>query len=662
MVIKRIWPVTAKIYWDPEYDLPLLKPSRELIELTYVVPLTEPGDCRPAFHRDLVKLEEAVRTELGSSRLFNELFKERFTIFNKTPFIDLMYEVVSSGNVWGQLYFDVSSRRWRFRLTASGAYYAVYNNLVDTVVFSGKLSKGLKIRDVSSSSNQLVVVNERGEVKGLATRDKGFLTVVKVFRRAKPFIETAWRKSRLSDVVKHNEEALIKLEERSIKLIKRIYGDLKLPVIVSYSGGKDSLVSLDLVLKSIGGADVLFNDTDLELPETIVNVNEVTERYGLKLVEASAQNAFWRNIDLFGPPGKDYRWCCKLAKLIPIAKVAKQRWCAGALNIVGQRAFESIDRAKSPVVWRNKWIPHLVTATPIQDWNQLAVWLYIYRCGLPYNRLYDEGFERLGCYLCPSSYLAEFIEVERKYPDLWGRWLSKLDEWRIKLNQPPEYVEYGLWRWVTPAMAKYRLVKRLNNVAVNWVEEYKARLMNNGLNLTPIHSEGSNGVLTIVFNTEILGRGVPEVRSFRSNVEKMFSYKFIESGNGVYIVETKDTAVEINGSKMTVKPFVNQDNLEDLVDVLKAIYRARGCSKCGSCVMWCPLRVVSLTRNGPSVESKCVNCRICIDACPIAENIVEKIVVPLITGDPKAWKRKSRRRLNDGYFTLLQLSVLKQCS
>jgi len=45
---------------------------------------------------------------------------------------------------------------------------------------------------------------------------------------------------------------------------------------------------------------MLFNDTGLELPETVENVMRVRDHYGLQLVEANAGDKFWEALPVFG--------------------------------------------------------------------------------------------------------------------------------------------------------------------------------------------------------------------------------------------------------------------------------------------------------------------------------------------------------------------------
>lgn len=639
-LMRRIWPRIAKIYWDPDYDIPVAKPKPGEEDLLIVLKLTEPGDARPVFRRDQEKLREAIRHEFGSSAIYKAFFEGKFLLFNKVPHWDQMWEVVASGNVLGQLFYDPFRERWRFRLTYAGAYLAVEYGLADKIRVEDSIYPKKVINTSMSTSSKQVVIEGRKGIIGIAEyHSPGKFVVTKIFKERRPPIETSNKSSDLMTVIKMNEYGIDFYVNRSIKFLRKVYEHHPMRPVVSYSGGKDSLTALNLTLEAIGDADLLFNDTGLELPETIRNVEEVAEKYGLRLVKASAGDAFWKAVWIFGPPGKDYRWCCKVTKLVPIARTTRSTWPSGALNIVGQRAYESIDRARSPSIWRNRWVPHLLSVTPIQEWNQFVEWLYIIREKLPYNPLYDMGFERLGCYVCPSSTLAEFREVERVYPELWDRWLEVLEWWRKRLNQPPEWIKYGLWRWHTPAVAKQRLVHHIPGYTINWRIEYVLRLLHSGINLAPIKTISENNTVRIVFNKRIITGEVQQ--QFYSNI-RMLGMRTTRETSGGILVESRDTTIRINDNVLE-SSLESSENLEDLADVLKVVYRIYGCAKCGSCVLWCPHRLVRLTKYGPLPGTPCPSCRICLDVCPISEVLVEKVVLPLITGDPAIWKRSSRR-------------------
>ncbi|AFK50742.1 phosphoadenosine phosphosulfate reductase [Thermogladius calderae 1633] len=640
----RTWPKVAKVYWDPYDDVPVIQPRQDEIDLYYVLRLTEPGDARPARPGDYQRLRDSIVRGFGSDKLFRELFENRVVLFNKVPHWDLMYEVASSGNVWGQLYFDPFADTWKFRLSYHGAYEALDKGLVDHVKVDSKyFYNGMAISPSSSSQQSLVVLDYKGRIRAIAENVGDKFVITKTFHDYRPPVETSRRPSTLQDVIKKNKEGLLTLEGRAIRHLIKVHEKYNYKPVVSYSGGKDSLVSLHLAVKAFGGVDMLFNDTGIELPETLKNVEEVSKAYSLDLVTASAGNFFWTAVEAFGPPGKDYRWCCKIIKLVPIAKTSRAKWPSGALNIVGQRAYESLDRAKSPVVWRNKWIPHVVSTTPIQDWSQLSVWLYIYANKLPYNRLYDTGFDRLGCYLCPSSYLAEFKDVSTHYPCLWERWLNVLERWREKLNQPPEWVKYGLWRWLTPAAAKKRVARKIPGYVLDWRKEYTLRLLNSEARLAPLHVKKDANSLEVTFNDDVVEDEAQQ--TFAENI-RMLSFKVWREGDSI-LVEAKNTRIKIARNTLRVEPFDKDENVEDLADVLKVVYRTRSCAKCASCVLWCPLNRVKMTPKGPLPLVPCPSCKLCIDTCPLADQLVEKVVIPLILGNPKAFKRSSRRHGTD---------------
>lgn len=654
--MRRIWPKVTRIYWDPDYDIPIVKPLPGQEDLFFILKLTEPGDARPAFKIDHERLVDAIKYDYGSDKIYKEFFEGKFILLNKVPHWDQMWEIIASGNVLGQLYYDPFKERWRFRLNYAGAYIAVSQGLVEYIrVDKRRVFRGKIIGEATSSSRQVVLLDETGEIIGLGEVVGDKLVVMKTFKEKRLPIEMINRRASFEEVLKKNEYAIEFYREKSIKFIRKLYEKTGKKVVVSYSGGKDSLTALSLTLEAIGDAELLFNDTGLELPDTIKNVEYVARKYGLKLNLATAGDAFWKAVWIFGPPGKDYRWCCKITKLVPLARVAKNKWPDGALNIVGQRAYESIDRARSPSIWRNRWIPHLLSASPIQEWNQLLEWLYIRKYKLPYNPLYEKGFERLGCYVCPSSTLAEFKEVARTYPCLWKRWLDVLEYWRRKLDQPEEWIKYGLWRWLTPAVAKHRLARHIENYTIDWKNEYIKRLLTSTINLAPLKIVRSSNHIEITFNRNIAEDSVQQ--QFYNNL--VMIRKKVYRINDEIIIETKDTTIKISGEKMK-SDWGKEENLEDLADVLKVVYRIYGCAKCGSCVLWCPYNLVKLTKYGPLPNPPCSGCRICLEVCPISEVLVEKIVLPLITDDVAIWKRQSRRHGTEIIETFREIGVIPE--
>ena len=53
---------------------------------------------------------------------------------------------------------------------------------------------------------------------------------------------------------------------------------------------------------------------------------------------------------------------------------------------------------------------------PIIEWTEAEVWEYIHTYNVPYCSLYDKGFKRLGCLLCPYEGGQRQLEQARLYP------------------------------------------------------------------------------------------------------------------------------------------------------------------------------------------------------------------------------------------------------
>ena len=445
------------------------------------------------------------------------------------------------------------------------------------------------------------------------------------------------KKTDLNDVVKVHREHMHILISKAKKYVAITYEKIRKPVIVSFSGGKDSLVSLHLLLDLGFDPVVLFNNTGIELPETVDTVYKTVEKYGLKLVEASAEDRFWKAVYELGIPGRDYRWCCKVCKLAPLASTVNRLWKDGGLNVVGQRAYESIDRARSPQLWRLRWAPTLINVSLINEWSQFEVWLYIFMNNLEPNPLYFMGYERIGCFMCPASTLAELDLVMQTNRDLWSKWLEVLEFWAKKLELPREWIDYGLWRWNAPARYRTMLAKRLGvaDRVDNWRHTFKY-MANPRIDIT------KNGkAIEIAFDSDI------DLECIEKQVTTVNPQTFeIDKDKGVAKLRWSYAEVVVQNNK--IRAYLDsEESIENVVDVLKLLYRWRLCTGCRSCETICPNNAakieIAMGRPRPTVDKeRCSSCKFCIYNCPVAEVYVEHVVAPLIFDDPEAWRRKTR--------------------
>ena len=85
--------------------------------------------------------------------------------------------------------------------------------------------------------------------------------------------------------------------------------------------------------------------------------------------------------------------------------------------MTGIRSEESSRRAKRQQVEKDKNRAGTFVHV-IKDWTEGEVWQYIRENGLPYCSLYDEGFTRIGCVLCPFQGIKQTERDLKRFPSI----------------------------------------------------------------------------------------------------------------------------------------------------------------------------------------------------------------------------------------------------
>ena len=89
---------------------------------------------------------------------------------------------------------------------------------------------------------------------------------------------------------------------------------------VAFSGGKDSLVLLDLVQRALPHNEfkVVFGDTSMEMSDTYETIKKAKKRWNtLDFIIAKSHLDAKESWKIFGPQSRTQRWCCSVYKSAP---------------------------------------------------------------------------------------------------------------------------------------------------------------------------------------------------------------------------------------------------------------------------------------------------------------------------------------------------------
>lgn len=234
--------------------------------------------------------------------------------------------------------------------------------------------------------------------------------------------------------------------DHSIGAVEAFIARTGRPVYVSFSGGKDSTVLLDLVRRFVDkNIKAVFDNTGNEYPEIIKfvksvdnvviitprkNIRQLIADYGFPLI-SKEQALYLRqakttkspkvlDLRLHGNPKYKGRksgkisecWkflidepfmvsekCCEVLKKRPFREYEKQ---TGELPIIGMMADESILRRQIYVKRGgcNSFKDGKMASYPLSIWTEKDIWDYIHKFNVPYCELYDKGCTRTGCMFC----------------------------------------------------------------------------------------------------------------------------------------------------------------------------------------------------------------------------------------------------------------------
>ena len=414
----------------------------------------------------------------------------------------------------------------------------------------------------------------------------------------------------MAQFIHANKHRLAYLKDEAFSFVRKASEKYKEEsIVISFSGGKDSTVTADIVTKALSNPSLvhIFGNTTLEFPSTIEYARRYREAHPLAIFQIAKndEQVFYDVCEDIGPPARMMRWCCSMFKTGPITRVINSMYRSQQiLTFYGIRKSESVSRSKYNRIEddaESVKIQQQTVASPIFFWKDIDIWLYMIGESIDFNSAYRLGYDRVGCWCCPNNnQRAQFLS--RIYmPEESKKWRDFLVGFAKKIGKPdPEvYVDSGKWK------------ARQGGNGLASAGDVKIRFTN-------CTTEDHAKIYRLVrpYDDELVGMFVP------------FGRVAPELGKKI-LRETIILDARTNVPILSIQPF-NQDgydyavkvrttNVADHDDLQRmARYQIRkfnACRKCLKCESICRQGAISITGDSYYIDpDKCVHCKMCMTA------------------------------------------------
>lgn len=423
-------------------------------------------------------------------------------------------------------------------------------------------------------------------------------------------------------MVEKNRPIMEQLVQETIKKVYNTYTEYQKLVdvfYVAFSGGKDSVVALDIAQRALphNKFKVLFGNTDMEFPTTLSLVEDIRTycaEQGIDFYDAKAKIPAKKSWDIFGPPARKVRWCCTVHKTAPVINKLNELYdkkYIRTMMITGVRADESASRSEYDELSKGKKIAGQYSYHPILEWSSAEIYLYIYANSLPMNEAYKLGFNRVGCIMCPNSSEKHEFMKRMFFEDEVLKFTDKIISNSAKDlsgDNAKRFMEVGGWKTrLSGRELKYTEDERFV------YEEKKGHLEFRVIKLNPVWKEWYKTI---------------------GDLQEIDDDEFLLGYNGVirrcHIEHTEELDI------MKVENEYRTKNTIEFVSFFRSILaKSQYCIKCGTCEAECPYRNISMANGKLSVSDRCVRCHECLNilhGCLLYNSIKGSKVMKKLTG------------------------------
>lgn len=435
-------------------------------------------------------------------------------------------------------------------------------------------------------------------------------TIAKKVVASSSAIDYTFFDNNIGKFIKANKHRLAFLKDEAFTFVRETAKKHKEEnIVISFSGGKDSTVTADIVTKALKNPSLvhIFGNTTLEFPQTIEYADSYRNKHPLAIFQIAKndEQIFYDVCKDIGPPARMMRWCCSMFKTGPITRVINSMYRSQQiLTFYGIRKSESLSRSKYNRVEddaESVKIQQQTVASPIFFWKDIDIWLYILAEDVDFNYAYRMGYDRVGCWCCPNNnQRAQFLS--RVYmPEESKKWRDFLIDFARKIGKPDAevYIDSGKWK------------ARQGGNGLPSAGDVKIRFTNC---TTEDHAKIYR--LMKPFDDELVGMLVPFGKIAPDLGKKLLRETIIlDTRTNVPILSIQPFSQD--GYDYAVK--IRTLNVADHDDLQRmAGYQIRkfnACRKCLKCESICRQGAISIIGDSYYIDpEKCVHCKMCMTA------------------------------------------------
>lgn len=414
------------------------------------------------------------------------------------------------------------------------------------------------------------------------------------------------------------------MEQLAQETIKKIYNTFieyqdKVDVFyVAFSGGKDSVVALDLVQRALphNCFKVLFGDTGMEFPdtyETVEKIKQICAEEKIEFLQAKSKLKPENTWQIFGPPAVTIRWCCSVHKTTPqimqLREVLQKPDFTG-MAFTGVRGDESLSRSEYDAISYGGKHSGQYSCHPILEWNTAELFLYIYENGLTFNNAYKKGNTRAGCLVCPMSQGKHDYMKYKNYPDDTDLFINKIITTSGKNFSKENYdrfVEQGYWR-----------------------TRKSGRELSFGHDKHVFEIVKGQNVITVQKKNEYWKEWAKTIGQVTSLGDGEFSIAYEGKSYAIRTISTQE-----GGEQFTFPNIENSKSDIKFLSLFKSvIIKSVYCVNCGYCAAECKSGCIDMA-NGVHISNQCKHCFSCHDIyshCLRYNSIKNRIGAKVMTG------------------------------